>query len=910
MTSDSPTSESDSWHDRMADDSDNSTASGLTGVSGGGVPSAASGGVSDSGVSLAADALAGVTAVEIQEEMERSFLDYAMSVIISRALPDARDGLKPVHRRILWSMLDQGFRPDRGYVKCARVVGDVMARFHPHGDSAIYDALARMAQPFSLRHTLIDFHGNYGSPEHPPAASRYTECRLDALAMQMLADISEDTVDFTDNYSGDFTEPAVLPARLPNLLVNGSQGIAVGMATSIPPHNLAEVINAVICLIDDPDATIDDLMEYVAGPDFPTSARILGREGIKSAYRTGRGSVKMRSEVSVDEIGGRTSLVVSSLPYQVSAGSVARKISDLVNARELDGIADVNDESSGDDTRFVIKLKRDANPEVVLNNLWKHTPLQSSFPVNMVALVDGVPRTLTLKTAIAAYAEHQIEVVTRRSEFRLAQSRARLHILEGLIRALDVIDEIIAAIRASEDRPAAQAALEEAPFGFSEKQAVYILDMALARLTRMGRAALEAEAAEKREQIAELEAILSDDGRLRAVIREELTAVKRQFATPRRSPMEIDPGEFDIEDLIDDDNLVFTLSASGYAKTVPVEEFRRQGRGGRGVAATKLKDPDDAVAQMIHTTAHSYLLLFSNLGKVYRLKAHEVPKASRQARGTAIVNLLPLVEGERIQAIIDTRDYETNQYLFFATARGRVKRTRFTDYDSSRKAGLIAIKLVEGDELVSVMPTDGVHDVLLSSRRGRTIRFSQGQVRPTGRGTAGVIGLRFKHGDDALVSCTLARPEADLLCVTSAGFGKRTPISAFPVKGRSGLGVIAISLARGRGSVITTLVVDNDDEIMAVTRAGKAIRTPVADISVQGRHAAGVKVMRIEADDRVAAVALVGGGGESDYDCDVSADGEFGFGGGVSDGGGVNGGVSDGGGVNGGVSDGGGVEVA
>ena len=806
----------------------------------------------------------GVTAIEIQEEMERSFLDYAMSVIISRALPDARDGLKPVHRRILWSMLDQGFRPDRGYVKCARVVGDVMARFHPHGDSAIYDALARMAQPFSLRHPLIDFHGNYGSPEHPPAASRYTECRLDALAMQMLADIAEDTVDFIDNYSGDFAEPAVLPARLPNLLVNGSQGIAVGMATNIPPHNLGEVIGAVIRMLDDPDATIDDLMAHVTGPDFPTGGLILGREGIESAYRTGRGSVKMRAEVRVDETDGRTCLVATSLPYQVSAGAVARKISDLVNARELDGIADVNDESSGDDTRFVIKLKRDANPEVVLNNLWKHTPLQSSFPVNMVALVDGVPRTLNLGTAIAAYVEHQIEVVTRRSEFRLAKCRARLHILEGLIRALDLIDAIIAAIRSSEDRASAQAALEAPPFGFSEKQASYILDMTLARLTRMGRVALEAEAAENRAQIAELEAILSDDGRLRAVIREELTAVRREFADPRLSRLEIDPGELDIEDLIDDDSLVFTMSASGYAKTVPAEEFRRQGRGGRGVAATRLKNSDDAVTQMIHTTAHSYLLLFSNLGKVYRLKAHEVPRASRQARGTAIVNLLPLVEGERVQAIIDTRDYETNRYLFFATAGGRVKRTRFTAYDSSRKAGLIAVKLVDGDELVSVTPTDGVCDVLLSSRSGRTIRFAQEHVRPTGRGTAGVIGLRFKHGDDAVVSCAMARPESGLLYVTSAGFGKRTPISAFPVKGRSGLGVIAMTLAEGRGGVIGTLVVGDDDEILAVTGAGKVIRIPVADISVQGRHASGVKVMSLETGDHVAAVALVSGEGGSD----------------------------------------------
>ncbi|MXW88970.1 MAG: DNA topoisomerase 4 subunit A, partial [Acidimicrobiaceae bacterium] len=550
---------------------------------------------------------AGVTVVEIQEEMESSFLEYAMSVIISRALPDARDGLKPVHRRILWSMYDQGFRPDRGHVKCARVVGDVMARFHPHGDAAIYDALARMAQPFSLQHLLIDFHGNYGSPEDPPAAARYTECRLSALAMSMLADIGEDTVDFVDNYSGDFTEPAVLPARLPNLLVNGSQGIAVGMATSIPPHNLAEVIDAVVHLLENPDAGTEDLMAHLHGPDFPTGGQILGRTGFESAYRTGRGSVKIRAEVAVVETkGGRQSLVVSALPYQVSAGNVARKIADLVNARELEGIADVNDESSGDETRFVIKLKRDANPEVVLNNLWKHTPLQSSFAMNMVALVDGVPRTLTLRDALGAYVAHQVEVVTRRSRFRLAAARSRLHIVEGLLRALDAIDEIIALIRASEDTASARAGLMAEPFDFSEAQANHILDMALSRLTRLGRSQLEAEAVEKRSLIAELEALLADEVRVRMLIRDELREISGKFAVERRSSLEIDPGELDIEDLIDDDDLVFTMSASGYVKTVAVDEFRVQGRGGRGVAGAKLKEAD-SVTHLIHTTAHSYL---------------------------------------------------------------------------------------------------------------------------------------------------------------------------------------------------------------------------------------------------------------------------------------------------------------
>ena len=815
----------------------------------------------------------GVTVVEIQEEMESSFLDYAMSVIISRALPDARDGLKPVHRRILWSMHDQGFRPDRGHVKCARVVGDVMARFHPHGDAAIYDALARMAQPFSLQHPLIDFHGNYGSPEDPPAAARYTECRLDALAMSMLADIGEDTVDFVDNYSGDFTEPAVLPARLPNLLVNGSQGIAVGMATNIPPHNLGEVIDAVVHLLENPDASTADLMTYVHGPDFPTGGQILGRTGLESAYLTGRGSVKMRADVTLAEIGGRNALVVTALPYQVSAGAVARKVADLVNTRELEGIADINDESAGDETRFVIKLKRDANPEVVLNNLWKHTPLQSSFAMNMVALVDGVPRTLTLGDALRAYVAHQVEVVTRRSEYRLAAARARLHIVEGLLRALEQIDEIIATIRASADTAAARVSLMAEPFEFSEAQANHILDMALSRLTRLGRSQLETEAAEKRSLIAELEALLSDDRRIRMAIRDELKEIARKFGTGRRSSLEIDPGELDIEDLIDDDDLVFTMSASGYVKTVPTDEFRLQGRGGRGVAGAKLKEAD-SVMHLMHTTAHSYLLFFSNRGRVYRLKAHEVPVAKRTARGTSIVNLLSLQDGERIQAVIDTRDYEMNRYLFFATAKGRVKRTKFTAYDSSRKAGLIAIHLRDDDELVAVVPTDGVHDILLSSRLGQTLRFFQEQVRETGRVAIGVIGLKFKHAGDSVVSCAVARPGSTLLHVTTLGYGKRTPVDALRCKKRAGLGVRGIGLADKTGEVLGTLVVDPGDEILAVTRNGVVIRITVSDVSEQGRAASGVKLMSPDPGDEVVAIALVGDDMNGDANSEDDPEGE------------------------------------
>ena len=797
-----------------------------------------------------------ITVIEIQEEMESSFLDYAMSVIVSRALPDARDGLKPVHRRILWSMYDQGFRPDRSHVKCARVTGDVMARFHPHGDNAIYDALARMAQPFSLRHPLIDFHGNYGSPEDPPAAARYTECKLHPLAMQMLADIDEDTVDFIDNYSGDFTQPDVLPARFPNLLVNGSQGIAVGMATNIPPHNLNEVCDAVTHLLNNPEASIDDLMEFVRGPDFPTGGQILGRVGIESAYRTGRGSVKMRAATEMEERGQRQAIVVTAFPYQVSAGAVARKISELVNARELEGIADVNDESSGDDTRFVITLKRDANPEVVLNNLWKSTPLQTSFGVNMVALVGGVPRTLNLRDALVAYVDHQIEVITRRSEYRLDQAQKRLHIVEGLIKALDLIDEIIAAIRASDDRGAARETLLLAPFEFSEVQANHILDMQLGRLTRLGRSDLETEAGELGETIEGLQAILGNDTMLRSVIIDELGAVREKFGEERRSILEIDPGEFDIEDLIDDDPLVFTMSASGYVKTVPAEEFKTQGRGGRGIAGTKLKD-EDTLTHLIQTTAHSYLMFFSTRGRVYRLKAHQIPVASRQARGTAIVNLLPLQDDEHIQAIIDTRDYETNRYLFFVTAKGRVKKTRFNAYDSSLRAGLIAIKLNDDDELVEVIPTNGMYDILLSSRFGQTIRFTEDKVREMGRNAAGVIGLKFKKTGDAVVACDIARDGATLLHITSKGYGKRTPVEGYPTKGRGGMGVVGIKLTEDKGTVVGTLVVDDDDEILAMTSAGVLIRTPVDSISLQSRSASGVKVMSPDDDDAVASIALV-----------------------------------------------------
>ncbi|MBW3547246.1 MAG: DNA gyrase subunit A, partial [Actinobacteria bacterium] len=665
-------------------------------------------------------ALAGIEPIEIQEEMERSFLEYAMSVIVSRALPDARDGLKPVHRRILYGMHDLGARPDRQRLKCARVTGDVMGKLHPHGESAIYDALVRMAQDFTLRHPLIDGKGNFGSPDHPPAAQRYTECRLATLASQMLAGIEEDTVDFVDNYSGEFTEPSVLPSRFPNLLVNGSQGIAVGMATNIPPHNLGEVIDAVNHLLDHPDATSDDLMAFVKGPDFPTGALILGRSGIMDAYRTGRGSVRLRARAEIVEGKRGSSIVCTELPYQASPAGILMKIKDLVEAKELEGIADLNDDSSGDNTRLTVRLKRDANANVVLNNLFKHTALQSSFPVNMVALVDGVPRTLNLAQILTAYVEHQTEVITRRSRFRLRKAEARAHIVEGLLKALDLIDEIITLIRSSDDRDAARQGLMAEPFQFSEIQANHILDMTLSRLTRLGRSQLEEELTGLRETIADLQAILGDEGRLRTVIKEELAEVRSTFGTPRRAEITLDPGNIDDLELIDDEELVVTLSAKGYVKSVQADAFRSQGRGGRGVQGARLRD-EDYVTHIVTTTAHAYLLFFSNRGRVYRLRAHEIPVKDRTARGTAIVNLLPLAPDERIQAVIDTRDYETNRYLFFATRKGQVKKTKFTEYDSSLRSGLIAINLRGDDELVRVIPTNGGDDIFMVSAAGMTI---------------------------------------------------------------------------------------------------------------------------------------------------------------------------------------------
>jgi DNA gyrase subunit A len=795
--------------------------------------------------------------IPLSDEMENSFLEYAMSVIMSRALPDVRDGLKPVHRRIIWDMEEQGFRPDRAHVKCARVSGDTMARFHPHGDSAIYAALVRMAQPFSLRHPLIDFHGNYGSPDFGPAASRYTECRLHPLAMQLLADIDEETVDMIPNYDGTTEEPLVLPARFPNLLVNGSQGIAVGMATNIPPHNLGEVIDAVVHLIEHPDADVDALMEHVKGPDFPTGAYILGRAGIIDAYRTGRGSVKMRAKATIEEAkNGRFEIIVSELPYQTSCSSIAARIDELVTAGELEGISDVNDDSSGGKTSLIISLKRDGNPNVILNKLFKMTQLQSTFSINMVALVDGVPRQLNLRDALVAYVRHQVDVITRRTEYRLAKAERREHILEGRIKALNVIDQIIALIRASDDVATAREGLMSEPFEFSEVQANDILDMQLRQLTRLSRIDLETELEDIRASIEDLQDILARPERLNSVITDEILAIKEEFATPRACEITYDDGEMSIEDLVDDKELVIVMTQAQYVKAVPAGSFKTQGRGGRGVSGGKLK-VDDIVRHVLFTTAHAHLLFFSNRGKVYRLRALDIPERERTAKGMPMVNLLPLQPDETIQAIIDTREFAGDRYLFFATRKGTVKKTTFTEYDKSRRDGLIAINLKDGDELVKVIETSGDDDIFIVSKGGMTIRFNENDVRAMGRTAGGVRGMKLKNAEDAVVSVDVARDDTAILVMTEAGYGKRTQLDKFNVQGRGGQGVKGMKLTGKKGEVVAAFMVGLDDEIVAVSNNGITIRMGVRDISSQGRDATGVRIMNMDDGDRVGSVAPI-----------------------------------------------------
>jgi DNA gyrase subunit A len=732
-----------------------------------------------------------------------------------------------------------------------------MGRYHPHGDSSIYDALVRMVQDFSLREPLIDGHGNFGGtgPDEGPAAMRYTEARLAPLALELMAGMDEDTVDLVPNYSNSDDEPVVLPARFPNLLVNGSQGIAVGMATNIPPHNLGEVIDATIHLLGNPDSTPDDLMAFVKGPDFPTGAQILGRQGIIDAYRTGRGSIKMRAVAEIEEGRNDTRITITELPYQTSVEVVEQKIHDLVKSGDLDGIADTQNDSAGRKHRLVIKLKRDANANVVLNKLYKHTPLQTSFGVNTLALVDGVPRTLNLAQVLTHYIAHQIEVVTRRTQFLLDKARKRAHIVEGLLRALDMLDAVIATIRSSDDRASALEALMAEPFSFSEEQGRHILDMTLGRLTRLGRAELDEEMAKLRETMAALESILADPVKLRAVIADELGEIRTKFANERRSIITHDPGELGVEDLIDDEDIVVTMTAASYIKSVSATAFRTQGRGGRGVQGARLKE-EDLVTHVVHTTTHSYLLLFSNTGRVYRLRGHEIPMKERTAKGTALVNLLPLAPGETIAAIIQTRDFPADQYLVFATANGQVKKTPFSEYDKSRREGFIAINLRDGDELVRVVSTAGEDDLFEVTEKGMTIRFSENDVRAMGRDAAGVRGIRLRE-DDKVVSLDVARDDTDILIVTDAGYGKRTKLERFNRQTRGGQGVRGIRLTARRGRVVAAFMVSLDEEILLVSTGGVVIRTAVREIASQGRDATGVRVMNLDDGQSVAAVAAV-----------------------------------------------------
>ncbi len=781
--------------------------------------------------------------IDINDEMEQSFIDYAMSVIVSRALPDVRDGLKPVQRRIIWSMSENNIGPTTPHRKCSKVVGDVMGNYHPHGDSAIYDALVRMGQDFSMRHVLIDPQGNFGTIDDPPGASRYTECRLSTLSIRLLNGIDENTVDFEENYSGEMLQPTVLPSRYPNLLVNGAQGIAVGMATNIPPHNLGEVVDACLFALENPDVDSETLMQFVKGPDFPTGGFLVGSTGYKEALASGRGSVKIRAVADVVEgKRGRPAIVVTELPYQVSIERVISKIKQLVDDKRLAGIADVRNESSSRvGIRLVIELKASAVPQVVLNQLFKNTPLQDSFGYNVVALVDGVPRTLNLADMVGYYLDHQMEVIERRTNFRLEKAQDRAHILEGLIVAVDNIDEVIAIIRGAADTASARAALIER-FELSEKQASAILEMRLRQLTALEVSKLRDELAALRELIAELESILADPARRRSIIREELEEIKEKHAEPRRSRLIPDEGDLSLEDLIADDELIVTVSQTGYVKSVVADTYRTQARGGRGVKAAELRE-EDVVTHLLHTTAHAYLLFFTNTGRVHRIRAHEIPRQSRTARGVLAQAVLPLEPEEKIQSVIDTRNYETNRYLVMVTKLGQAKKTELKEYDS-RNQTLIAINLSDDDELVAVRTTNGENDMLIFTERGQGIRFSEKDLRPMGRATQGVRGIRLREGDHVVGAASDTEGE-EVLLVTSGGYGKRTAMDQFPKQGRGGLGVKAIKLTRVRGVLVGARAVTKDREVFFMSSSGIGIRTRASTISRQGRDATGVKLMDV-----------------------------------------------------------------
>jgi DNA gyrase subunit A len=797
----------------------------------------------------------------LEEEMRSSYLEYAMSVIVGRALPDVRDGLKPVHRRVLYSMYSEGLQPTRPYRKCARIVGDVMGKYHPHGDSAIYDTLTRMAQDFALRYPLVDGQGNFGSiDDDPPAAMRYTEARLGRLAGELLRDIDADTVDFGPNYDESTHEPLILPARFPNLLANGAAGIAVGMATNIPPHNLREISDAVTAFIDDPSIDIEGLMKHVKGPDFPGGGVIMGKQGIRDAYASGRGSVRLRAKAHTEPLrGGKEAIIVSELPFQVKKGGdggLITKIADLVREKKLTEISNLRDESDRSGMRIVIELKRDVMPSVVLNKLFKHTPMQTTFGVNMVALVDGVPRTLNLRELIQHYVDHQKEVVTRRTQYELRKAEARAHILEGLLVALDNLDAVIKLIRGSKDPDAAREGLI-AKFDLSREQAQAILDMRLQRLTALQSQEIRQEHKTLTELIGELRAILGDESRITGLIKEELGEIRERFGDERRTEITFAEGEVDIEDLIADQQMVISLTASGYVKRLPLATYRQQKRGGIGVIGMDTKE-DDYIAHLHICSTHDYLLFFTNFGKVYRLKVYELPEGSRNAKGRALVNLLPLKDGEKVKAVIPTRDFSEGKYLVFATERGQIKKTEFKAYNTRiEAAGIIAIKIRKDDKLVQVRLTSGDDDILMVSQSGQASRFHEKHARPMGRDTSGVRGMNVAKKGNRVLAMDIAKDDTELFVVTENGYGKRTPVSEYPVKGRGTMGVKTIQATEKKGDLAGALIVREHQELLFISQNGMVQRTSVRGISSMGRSTTGVKVMNIRDDDTVSAVALV-----------------------------------------------------
>lgn len=804
--------------------------------------------------------------IDIGHEMRTSFLDYAMSIIVSRALPDVRDGLKPVHRRILYAMSELGMSPDKPHKKSARIVGEVIGKYHPHGDSAVYETMVRMAQDFSLRYMLVDGHGNFGSIDGDmPAAMRYTEARLSKIAMELLRDLNKDTVDFVPNYDGEEQEPTVLPSRFPNLLVNGVSGIAVGMATNIPPHNLGEVIDGTLALIENPNLTSMELMQYVKGPDFPTAGFILGREGIRQAYATGRGSVTMRARATIEENNNKAKIIVHELPYQVVKARLVEKIAELVREKKIDGITDLRDESDRNGMRIVIELRRDVNPNVVLNNLYKHTAMQSNFGINMLALVDGEPKVLNLHDVLHHYLQHQIEIIRRRTEYDLKKAEARAHILEGLRIALDHLDEVIALIRRSRTTEEAREGLIDS-FALSLEQAQAILDMRLQRLTGLEREKIENEYREISLKIAEYRAVLADEQLILEIIGDELKDIRDRYADDRRT--EIAAGE-DIldEDLIPQEEVIITITHSGYVKRLPITTYRSQKRGGKGVIGMDTKT-DDFVEHLFVTNSHHFLMFFTNKGKVYRLKAYEIPDLSRTARGTPIINLIQIEQGETINAVIPVQSFESEQYLFFATKQGIVKKTPLEDYSNIRKGGLIAVNLREDDDLIGVKLTDGNQQIVMGTSEGMSIRFPEEEVRSMGRSATGVKGINL-NDDDVVIDMDVVQDLDDVLIVTAKGYGKRTPMSEYRIQSRGGKGIKTLNITSKNGRVVGLKVVCDDEDLMIITAAGTLIRTSMSGISTMGRNTQGVKLINIREEDEVATVARVE---KSDDPMDESSD--------------------------------------